>query len=153
MLWELFQTSRIEQSKWNADDAKFLAREAQLDAMQLQSKVSVLEQQCERLTLAAMAMAEILRDRLGVPEPEIEAKLTEIDLRDGRLDGQFRPMPEHCQKCRQKNAASRRHCLYCGAALTSSSFLFQANAGSVDAEPPSEKMTEQMDEPGSAVPG
>jgi hypothetical protein len=39
----------------------------------------VLEQQCERLNLAAMAMAEILRDRLGVSEKEIEAKLTEID--------------------------------------------------------------------------
>jgi hypothetical protein len=153
MLWELFQTSRIEQAKWSAANAEYSAREAQFDAKQLQSQVRVLEQQCERLTLAAMAMAEILRDRLGVSEYEIDARITEIDLRDGRLDGQFRPTPEHCQKCRQKNAASRRHCLYCGAALTSSSFLFQANAGSVDAEPPSEKMTEQMGEPGGAVPG
>lgn len=153
MLWELFQSSRIEQAKWSAANAEYSAHEAQSDAKQLQSKVRVLEQQCERLTLAAMAMAEILRDRLGFTEHEIEAKLTEIDLRVGRLDGQLRPTPDHCQKCRQKNAASRRHCLYCGAELTSSSFLFQANAGSVDAEPPSENMKESTEKPGDAAPG
>jgi len=153
MLWRFFEWSRIEQAKWNADDAKVLAREAQFDAMQLQSKVRMLEQQCERLTLAAMAMGtSILRDRLSVTEYEIEARITEIDLRDGRLDGQFRAKPELCPKCRQTNAASRRHCLYCGAALTSSSFLFQSNAGSVDAEPSSEKMKKSTEKPGGAAP-
>lgn len=137
-MWNLLQLGRVEQAKWDAADAKISAQEAQLDAKQLQSKVRVLELQCERLTLAAMAMAEILRDRLGVTEYEIEAKLTEIDLRDGRLDGQFSPKPEPCQKCRQTNAASRRHCLYCGAALTSSSLLFQSD----DGHPPSHNLTE-----------
>ena len=140
MLWELFQSSRIEQAKWKADDARFSAQEAQLDTKHLQSRLRVLEQQCERLTLAAMAMAEILRDRTGVTEHEIEAKIKEIDLRDGRLDGQFSPKPnlEPCQKCGQTNAASRRHCLYCGAALTPSSVLFPSG----DGQPPSNKMTE-----------
>ena len=68
MLWELFQMSRIEQAKWSADNAKYSATEAQSDAKELQATIRVLEQQCERLTLAAMAMAEILRDRLGVTE-------------------------------------------------------------------------------------
>lgn len=104
-MWNFLQLGRVEQAKWDAADAKISAQEAQLDARQLQSKVRVLELQCERLTLAAMAMAEILRDRLGVTEYEIEAKLTEIDLRDRRLDGQFSPKPE---PCRQTNAASRR---------------------------------------------
>jgi hypothetical protein len=153
MLWELFQTSRIEQAKWSAARAEYSARDAQLDAKQLQSQVRVLEQQCERLTLVAMAMAEILRDRLVVSEYEIDARITEIDLRDGRLDGQLRAKPELCPKCRQTNAASRRHCLYCGAALTSSSFLFQSNPGSVDAEPSSEKMKEPTEKPRDAAPG
>lgn len=126
MLWELFQMSRIEQSNWNAADAKYSAREAQGDARQLQLKVRVLEQQCERLTLAAMAMAEILRDRLGVTESDIETKLTEIDQRDGRLDGRIRPSTERCPQCQQPNGVNRRHCLYCGTEIVGNSFLFQS---------------------------
>ena len=140
MLRGLLLLGRIEQAKFDAADAKFSAQEAQLDAKQLQSRVRVLEQQCERLTLAAMAMAEILRDRMGVTEYEIEAKIKEIDLRDGRLDGKLSPKPdsEPCQKCGQTNAAIRRHCLYCGAALASSSVLFPSGEG----QPPSNKRTE-----------
>jgi hypothetical protein len=43
----------------------------------------MLEKQCDRLTLAAMAMAEILRDKLKLTEHDIDAKLAEIDLRGG----------------------------------------------------------------------
>lgn len=126
MLWELFQTSRIEQSNRNASEAEASAREAQGDVGNLRRRVQVLEKQCERLTLAAMAMAEIVRDKLKLSEQEIEAKLAEIDLRDGRLDGQFRPPVAGCPDCHRPNAASRRQCLYCGAALISGSFLFQS---------------------------
>lgn len=130
MLWELFQTSRIEQSNRNASEAEASAREAQGDVGNLRRRVQVLEKQCERLTLAAMAMAEIVRDKLKLSEQEIEAKLAEIDLRDGRLDGQFRPPVAGCPDCHRPNAASRRQCLYCGAALISGSFLFQSTDSS-----------------------
>lgn len=129
MLWELFQTSRIEQSNWRAEDAKSSAREAQVDVRELRRKIEVLEKQCERLTLAAMAMAEIMRDKLNCSEQEIEAKLVEIDLRDGRLDGQYRAAPGQCPGCNRPNGGSRRQCLYCGASLTSGSFLFQSGDG------------------------
>ena len=124
MLWELFQTSRIERSRSASLEAQSTAREAQGDVRELQSKVRVLEQQCERLNLAAMAMAEILRDRLGITEKDIEAKLTEIDLRDGQLDGKVRPSLLSCSKCQRTNAANRQRCLYCGDTLTSNAFLF-----------------------------
>ena len=130
MLWELFQTSRIEQSNRNAAEAEASAREAQGDVGDLRRRVQVLEKQCERLTLAAMAMSEIVRDKLKLSEQEIEAKLAEIDLRDGRLDGQFRPPVAGCPDCHRPNAASRRQCLYCGAALISGSFLFQSTDSS-----------------------
>jgi hypothetical protein len=124
MLWELFQTRQIERSRSASLEAQSTAREAQGDVRELQSKVRVLEQQCERLNLAAMAMAEILRDRLGVTEKEIEAKLTEIDLRDGHLDGRVRASLLSCSKCQRTNAANRQRCLYWGDALTTNAFLF-----------------------------
>ncbi len=142
MLWELFQMSRIEQSNWNAADAKHSAREAQGDARQLQQTVRVLEQQCERLTLAAMAMAEILRDRLGVTEPEIEAKLVEIDQRDGRLDGRFRSSNTLCPQCQRPNGFNRRHCLYCGTELATESFLFKSGNGADDEQHPGDQPIE-----------
>lgn len=135
MLWELFQTSRIEQANWHALDARFAAKEAQVDSRQLQHKVRVLEQQAERLTLAAMAMAELLRDRLGVAESEINAKIAEIDLRDGTLDGRLRAGTATCDKCQRPNAATRRNCLYCGHELASEAFLFPSE-GNPDIEPP-----------------
>ena len=132
MLWELFQTSHVERSRSLALEAQCTARETQGDVRELQSRVRVLEQQCERLNLAAMAMAEILRDRLGVTEKEIEAKLTEIDLRDGQLDGKVRASLRDCPKCQRTNAAIRQRCLYCGGELTSNSFLFQSTIESRD---------------------
>lgn len=127
MLWELFEAGRIERTRSLSLEAHCTAREAQGDVRQLQSKVRVLEQQCERLNLAAMAMAEILRDRLGITEKEIEAKLTEIDLRDGQLDGKVRPSLLSCSKCQRTNAANRQRCLYCGDTLTSNAFLSQCS--------------------------
>jgi len=38
-----------------------------------------------------MAMAELLRDRSGISEEVIEAKIREIDLRDGQPDGKLSP--------------------------------------------------------------
>lgn len=142
MLWELFQTSRIEQSNWNAADAGRSAREAQGDVRQVDDKVRVLEQQCERLTLVAMAMAEILRDRLGLTESEIETKIIEIDQRDGQLDGRFRPSAEQCPECQRPNGANRRNCLYCGAELTPDSFLFPSGEGTGENQNPSDQPTE-----------
>jgi hypothetical protein len=136
VLWELFQMGRIERSRSASQEAQSTAREAQGDIRQLQSKVRVLEQQCERLNLVAMAMAEILRDRLGVTEKEIEAKLSEIDLRDGQLDGKVRPSLLSCPQCQRTNAPNRQQCLYCGAALASNSFLFQSTNGLPDSTRP-----------------
>ena len=59
----------------------------------------MLEQQVGRLALASIAMAEILRDHLGISGEVIEAKIHEIDLRDGKLDGMFRPSAKTCKEC------------------------------------------------------
>jgi hypothetical protein len=126
MLWEIFQMNRIERAKSEAMDAKQAARDALCDARDLQTKVRNLEQQCERLNLALMAVAEILRDKLGVSEKQIEDKLEEIDLRDGQLDGKYRPVlePSRCPSCARPNAPSRSKCLYCGAQISVRSNLF-----------------------------
>lgn len=55
--------NRIERAKSHALDAKQTVRNALGGARDLQTKVRNLEQKCERLNLALVALAEILRDK------------------------------------------------------------------------------------------
>src|SRR5262245_20759834 len=89
--WLFYQSwSWSYQASQDAADAKSSARSAEMKTHSMESTVRYLEHQVERLSLALMAVAEVLRDR-GIPEAEIEAKVREIDLRDGQLDGRVTP--------------------------------------------------------------
>lgn len=124
MLWDFIQQGQIGRATWAAQDAKATAKDSQAEIRQLKLHVVAIEQTVERTALAAMALAEIMRDRLGVSEAEIEAKVQEIDLRDGRLDGKLRAQNQNCQHCHRPNAAHRIACLYCGLQLSGASTLF-----------------------------
>jgi hypothetical protein len=128
MLWDLIQQAQISDAKWKAQDAKSAAANAQQTMRHLQSQLHTLEERFERLSLASMAVAEILFDRLSVTQAEIETKVQEIDLRDGKLDGRLRPATNDCSHCRHLNAAHRRKCLYCGESLATDSGLFPSPA-------------------------
>jgi hypothetical protein len=92
-------------------------RGAQRDHRSLEQEVRQLRRQVDRLTLASLAMAEILRDQLGVSSELIEGKIQEIDLRDGKLDGEFHPPTRPCGDCGRFSSPKRATCLYCGAPL------------------------------------
>jgi hypothetical protein len=71
----------------------------------------------ERLTLVCAAMWELLRDRSSIPDEDLLAKIREIDLRDGVLDGQRSLDPLGCPRCGRANNRRRQTCLYCEADL------------------------------------
>lgn len=124
MLWDFIQQGQIGRVAWAAQDANATAKDSLAEARLLKVHLQTLEQTVERTALAAMAIAEILRDRLGITEAELETKIQEIDLRDGRLDGKLRTQIQACQHCQRPNAAHRRACLYCGQQLACASPLF-----------------------------
>ncbi len=124
MFWELIQQAKIGHAKLVADNAKSTAVDALQENRFLKQRVQYLDETVERLSLAAMAVAEILCDRLGVTKDEIEAKVQEIDLRDGKLDGRLRAPANNCERCSHTNSPNRRKCLYCGEPLPSNSGLF-----------------------------
>ncbi len=99
------------------------AQKARRETRDLEQEIRVLEQQVGRLTLASMAMAEILRDHLGISGDVIQAKIREIDLRDGELDGTFRLPAKTCKECGRVSGPMSATCLYCGTALPKESFL------------------------------
>jgi uncharacterized OB-fold protein len=66
---------------------------------------------------------EIIRDHLGVSGEVIEAKIREIDLRDGKLDGTYRPLAKTCKDCGRVSGPMSATCRYCGAPLPKESFV------------------------------
>lgn len=100
-----------------------VSAKARRDRRDLEREIRVLEEQVGRLTLASIAMAEILRDHLGISSEVIEAKIREIDLRDGKVDGTFHPSAKTCKQCGRVSGPTSATCLYCGTPLPIESFL------------------------------
>ncbi len=68
----------------------------------------------EKLTLVCRALWEIVAEQHECPKEKLVAKVAEIDLRDGHLDGELHAEPILCPKCGHKINARHDHCLYCG---------------------------------------
>jgi hypothetical protein len=93
------------------------SREAQRHVRALEDQIRALEQQVGRLSLASIAMEEILRDHLGISAEVIDAKIRDIDLRDGKMNGMFHPSAKTCKECGRVSGPMHAICVYCGAAL------------------------------------
>jgi ribosomal protein L32 len=98
-------------------EAKTDAIEAKMQAAQYSDRVQALEAQVNHMALACQAMWEILRDRVGITEPELLAKINEVDLRDGAKDGRMRPTLIKCPTCGKPANTKHTSCMYCGAAI------------------------------------
>ncbi len=109
-LFDILQNRLIRDVSQEASSAGRRARDAG------QSAANVTEQ-LERLTLICAAMWELLRESSSVTDEDLLAKIREVDLRDGRLDGQRSLDPLVCPECRRANNRRRISCLYCQAVL------------------------------------
>ena len=107
MFWELYQHHRIGEAQARADSA---AHRAGDNREQLRN----LEQRLDRLTLVNMAMWELLSEKLGVSREALEGKIHDIDLSDGRLDGQVRVPVQQCPSCARTLSKRHARCMYCG---------------------------------------
>lgn len=76
-----------------------------------------LEHQVDRLLLISRALWEILAQTQGVKEEDLVAKMKEIDLRDGHLDGKQSSLPMDCPVCHHRLHPRNHWCLYCGAKI------------------------------------
>lgn len=76
-----------------------------------------VEQQLARVTLVSQALWELLRERTGITEDELLAKIGDVDLRDGRLDGKLSPQTIACPKCERTLTTRHSRCIYCGTNL------------------------------------
>ncbi|HOF18958.1 MAG TPA: hypothetical protein PK082_08605 [Phycisphaerae bacterium] len=107
LLWHL----RAVQQSVEAGAAAGRAAGKALTAMEEAKRV---DDRVEKLTLACMAMWELLRERTGLTEEDLLAKVREIDLRDGAEDGKVARQLKRCPRCDRVMSAKHARCLYCG---------------------------------------
>lgn len=107
MYWELYQFSQIRR---NASQAASAQNKAELVVV----KIERVEKKLESLALACQALWEIVQDHTNLSEEDLMAKMEEVDLRDGKMDGRITPRAEACGNCNRKTSRRRTHCLYCG---------------------------------------
>lgn len=91
------------------------AADAQREAKSAQQRVHELEEQLERLTLACAAMWELVQAKTGLTEEQLVDRITEMDARDGQIDGKLTRGVRACEKCNRPVPSRRQKCLYCGA--------------------------------------
>lgn len=78
------------------------------------TRIKELEHQVGRLALLNQALWELVRERLGLKDADLERMAREIDLRDGVEDGRITVTPLECPTCGRISSSKHWKCLYCG---------------------------------------
>jgi hypothetical protein len=116
LLFDLYQQGRI-------NDVETTAQDTSRKATASHERVRQLEESVARLVLLNAAMWSLLKDRTGLTDAQLNARIRDVDLRDGVEDGKITPDVQTCQKCGRTMAPRHRHCIYCGGErLTTSPF-------------------------------
>jgi hypothetical protein len=87
------------------------------------SATDFLAVRMDRMVLAVTAMWSLLREKTSLTEEDLEARVRELDLRDGRLDGKIARQPVQCSSCRRPLSPRHASCFYCGGEIDRSSAL------------------------------
>jgi hypothetical protein len=111
IFWDLYQQAQIQdlqgRERLEQSEVQFAARrEAQRQVFDLADRV-------EKLTLVAHAMWTLLSERTNISEEDLLRKITEIDGRDGAVDGKVARAPVKCS-CGATVCARFQRCLFCG---------------------------------------
>ncbi len=110
MLWDLYQQYQIRQLDAKIDRAHGAVSSDDV----ARDAVFRLEEKLDRLALISRAMFELLQESGGLSEDKLNAKVIEIDLRDGQKDGKLTPQPKRCPKCEAMMSPKFGRCLFCG---------------------------------------
>jgi len=83
----------------------------------------IMQHDIERLLMITEALWNLLKKEHGYTDETLTQAITQIDLRDGKIDGRVgRDAPVPCPFCGKPNSARRPFCIYCGNAMPVSPF-------------------------------
>ena len=81
----------------------------------MRTATEILSRDVERLLMITEALWIFLKEEHGYTDEQLKDRITEIDLRDGKLDGNVSAeAAKNCPRCWR--ALNKRHfkCIYCG---------------------------------------
>jgi hypothetical protein len=89
------------------DTARFAARDAQQEARALRERL-------DRMALLFMAVWSLAAEKLEISNDQLEERVQELDLSDGKLDGKLSPSIGECPHCQRQLSKRHCRCIYCG---------------------------------------
>jgi len=95
---------------------------AKSKASQAAGRIRILEANLAKMLMINEALWEILRDKQGLTDEDLNQKLYEIDMRDGVLDGKNQRSVSECPSCHRKVSPRHPACIYCGQIINDSVF-------------------------------
>lgn len=110
---------------WTRHDpvANRSANAAASEARRALSDVEAMKLEIERLLLITESLWTILKEKHGYEDNELIRRITEVDIRDGRLDGKLASAPpEQCPHCNRTLIRKRPFCMYCGKPVAANPF-------------------------------
>lgn len=116
-LWDVFQHRQIQKADEKADVARLDAKQTK---DRLHFETQRIEAKIDGLALICEALWETLRENTNLTDLDIQRKIEEIDLRDGRRDGRISGSPTVCKGCNRPAHTRQVTCMYCGEPLTTS---------------------------------
>lgn len=115
-LWNASQQMQIQEARDAAKDAKF---EAQITAQQAIDQTYLpYVKQLDKLGLVCQAMWSLIQEKTNLTETDLLTRVTELDLKDGVLNGKCVKPPVDCPKCGSKMSRKFNRCLFCGQEYT-----------------------------------
>ncbi len=119
LFWNVGQQAQISELKNVARDAKYDAQ----DAARRSTEEAYLPyvKQLDKLGLVCQAMWSLIQERTDLTEQDLLGRVTELDLKDGVLDGKYTKPPVDCPKCGAKICKKFNRCLFCGEESTEGS--------------------------------
>ena len=91
------------------------AASARADAREAKTETELMRADIERLLMITEALWTFLKKEHGYSDTELVEAITQIDMRDGVLDGKVaKTLPPPCPSCGRISGKSRPVCIYCG---------------------------------------
>jgi hypothetical protein len=111
LAWDAYQQYQIYKLNKTTDAVKDVVAQ---DIAGAKSTIDRLERKLDQLALLSRAMYELLQESTGMTNEQLAAKVSEIDLRDGKADGKVTPPQRLCPQCDSMICATFNRCLFCG---------------------------------------
>jgi hypothetical protein len=103
---------QIGSLKQELDDVKHDARQEASSAIEAAYLPHM--KSFDKLSLICQAMWTLIKEKTDLTDEDLIKMVTELDLKDGVLDGKYTKPPVDCPKCGAKICRKFNRCLFCG---------------------------------------